>query len=1756
MNKKKIIIIFFLASTAVLATVLSYAMDYPHNASKSVSCEDCHYVWGSEASLMIEGLSYGNNIDDTQYNALCWSCHQPLDATPVETHSSLQIDNGYGDWSFECVECHDAHGNYQFRMYGSSSYFAQDTVASVNTTTVTRSATTPVWANDQFQGMILIPNIAYDYNNYLITGNDNTSITVEGTIDTSKVAINDTFAVVYSNMVKSTIATPNSGNKTVKLFNSTGPNSFADGDTTYEGVCEVCHTQTMYHRNDGGGDHDHNKGLDCMTCHQHTKGFSVACDTCHGNPPIVNTATGGPDGLANSPAATGSLTAGAHNVHVNTKSFGCVVCHYDSVGTGATHNNGSAVTMGFYLFGGAQQGGSYDGQSAVSYNATTTSPVTSVANNDNKTCSSVYCHSTGQSTASGGIITPTYASPVWDDPASGDCGTCHKVEELLGLTSGSHEAHLETTGVLGCAECHTGAENDASAYNSANHVNTLIDVAHAYDAGGSPGNGYGKCSTGRCHDDGLGNPKLTPQWGNPGAGCAECHLSPPSTGSHVKHVTTTNYNTAECGDCHDGADINTTTAPSQHLDANIDVYDVSPGDLGYSQNVAKGGAPYDSCSTAYCHSPGQASDGGPSAPAYATVTWGDTAACGTCHEVSVGSVTSGSHDEHLNATGVNGCGDCHTDAANDASAYNSSSHVDGSIDVANTYSIDGTPGNGYGTCSAASCHDDGTGTLVDTSVWGADDANCMSCHNAAPESGSHTEHLNADRVCAECHKGAVKDTTAPVEHLDDDIDVYETDPGDLNYTTDKLKGSPYATCSNIYCHGNYNGSGLNASPTWGTAASGACGTCHGASNSADSFPDSGSHERHVDSDATLNGTPMGIYNRNYACTFCHKDVVSGSGPSSYSIADTAKHVSDDIDWSFDTSDSRLSIGTPAYTIASGTLAPSDGTGRAYGNCTVYCHSNVQPDGGVGAPTIYGYPSWGGSLQCGSCHGRDSHSALGNIIDTGSHTKHLSYGFTAAGTYKKCDICHKMGTVDINVSECGSCHVENEPTVHVNGTVDMIFDAPFVGASATYDDISGTPGQPGNGYFDCSNTYCHSNATGGTGQTGDPRGVAANTSSDWGTSGPLACDSCHDGTATGPGYADGTPKANSHANHTSLYGCVTCHDKTVDGANSIISTSWHVNSAYDVSGTVIGSYTYAADGGTCTAAACHGGGTPQWGDNSTGIDVCTRCHGTATASPAPDYKKAPPQDTAGHAGTGDAQVGAHQAHLQSSLASNIACSECHTVPSNVDDADHINDGTPGTAELNFGSLASTGTASPDYTAGVCSSVYCHGGAMPKGGTDGVDETPSWNNDSYLNGVPANDCTRCHGYPPSGIAAHSGKGPTDCITCHNYGINAAGTGFTDPSNHINGSLDGGGDNCTSCHSAAGGSTAGSTPDTTHAKHVGSYFVNGAVSTNDYGNTNGGTNADWLKVNVNSETGEYQYGCGNCHPINPTYHQNGTVNITMNSSHGGILKSLNNVSNDTSGYAQTEGTSVTCSVSYCHSDAKGTFQTTPEWYSQSFAGNECAACHDDPPMYANTGVGTANANSHYTPDGFMGGPAAHIGIHYDNVYSGTTGLLAEGGGAGSGAGHGDPNTSTTMACTICHAATVDWVGDSSSYSTLSYAGTLFDCSAAGCHDGSTAFQNTAGVITDKTLHVNGSKDIVMMTDTLKSKSQLRDAYFNKELIPYGWQRNNGYKQGTNSYDSTGSSNQYVPASKTCLTSCHIGESVKWGDPGLDCNSCHSDM
>ena len=105
------------------------------------------------------------------------------------------------------------------------------------------------------------------------------------------------FAVIYGKLIYDSITTPNSGNRTARLFDRTGTRSYADGDSTYDGICEVCHTQTAHFRNNGTGPeplHENigggQAGVNCISCHPHENGFAHGGGTgtgcggagCHG----------------------------------------------------------------------------------------------------------------------------------------------------------------------------------------------------------------------------------------------------------------------------------------------------------------------------------------------------------------------------------------------------------------------------------------------------------------------------------------------------------------------------------------------------------------------------------------------------------------------------------------------------------------------------------------------------------------------------------------------------------------------------------------------------------------------------------------------------------------------------------------------------------------------------------------------------------------------------------------------------------------------------------------------------------------------------------------------------------------------------------------------------------------------------------------------------------------------------------------------------------------------------------------------------------------------------------------------------------------------------------------------------------------------------------------------------------------------------------------------------------------------------------
>ncbi len=156
------------------------------------------------------------------------------------------------------------------------------------------------WTTDQYAGYEIVPDASVPLLKYTIASNTHNTITASTAMSSDIQAPR-----VYQ------ITTPKSGNMTVRFFNNTGANSFSDGDSTYDGICEVCHTQTNHFRNDGNApDQLHSTvggmsgqggagGTNCINCHMHVEGFGhgagddTGCEECHGHDPGYGGVTGG-----------------------------------------------------------------------------------------------------------------------------------------------------------------------------------------------------------------------------------------------------------------------------------------------------------------------------------------------------------------------------------------------------------------------------------------------------------------------------------------------------------------------------------------------------------------------------------------------------------------------------------------------------------------------------------------------------------------------------------------------------------------------------------------------------------------------------------------------------------------------------------------------------------------------------------------------------------------------------------------------------------------------------------------------------------------------------------------------------------------------------------------------------------------------------------------------------------------------------------------------------------------------------------------------------------------------------------------------------------------------------------------------------------------------------------------------------------------------------------------------------------------------
>lgn len=205
-----------LTATLLLAPTALLAIPQAH--LDAGGCVICHDIHGAVPMTPLLG--------DVDVEALCLSCHGPAGiATRAESHRTSE-DSEYGRWRSGCLDCHDPHEpspepSTLFNRFGNINLFSI--------------------GNDQYDSAVA-------------------SILLR----TESLPDGEVLPVVFESR--------GVGSGDVSRY------SFADGDddhdTVCDGICEVCHTSTKYHRRNGSGEPGHHEGDTCTTkCHQHSKGF-------------------------------------------------------------------------------------------------------------------------------------------------------------------------------------------------------------------------------------------------------------------------------------------------------------------------------------------------------------------------------------------------------------------------------------------------------------------------------------------------------------------------------------------------------------------------------------------------------------------------------------------------------------------------------------------------------------------------------------------------------------------------------------------------------------------------------------------------------------------------------------------------------------------------------------------------------------------------------------------------------------------------------------------------------------------------------------------------------------------------------------------------------------------------------------------------------------------------------------------------------------------------------------------------------------------------------------------------------------------------------------------------------------------------------------------------------------------------------------------------------------------------------------------
>lgn len=332
------------------------------------------------------------------------------------------------------------------------------------------------------------------------------------------------------------------GKRSVVFNGPTGPGSFADGDALYNGICEVCHTETDYHRNNASENHEHYVGMNCIACHNHGNGFG------HGN-----------GGGTNCGDCHDTLTNHDHRA-IPVTGTGCAVCHAVAsqpevdilhVTCSRCHGYNGDKLDGVLVTAAITNGkGGADQPCESCHTPATQHDMVTDHNNLSVTDSCGVCHRYMNYDPATEL---TYIEYIHREIPAGEagCPTCHtsgRAKVVAAIDGGKEDPGIP----VGCASCHTAdhvtiGDTGGAAGSWLHNANAVV-----------PGTNCSEChfpSYNDSHSDLSNNPAnnncaqchatasfFTPHKDN----CLTCHLS---SRNEVINIIVTNSNNSDIADC-------------------------------------------------------------------------------------------------------------------------------------------------------------------------------------------------------------------------------------------------------------------------------------------------------------------------------------------------------------------------------------------------------------------------------------------------------------------------------------------------------------------------------------------------------------------------------------------------------------------------------------------------------------------------------------------------------------------------------------------------------------------------------------------------------------------------------------------------------------------------------------------------------------------------------------------------------------------------------------------------------------------------------------------------------------------------------------------------------------------------------------------------------------------------------------------------------------------------------------------------------